>query len=114
MTSQPTCEERLQSQLEGRLEDMVPDCPACQEGNCGDHINSESVLEVAQEVWYKIGLSWGGPADFFRVKVSDNEIERIVYHFQDWYDGASLELSGDEFATVNNWIMANVYIEGVM
>jgi hypothetical protein len=32
------------------------------------------------------------------------EIERIFYHFLDWFDGAERELQGEEFTIVKNWI----------
>lgn len=40
----------------------------------------------------KIELSWGGPADFIEAFVSDGELIKVVYHYQDWFDGAQMNV----------------------
>ena len=112
-----SCEERILDHLNGRLEDMPEDyCEDCQEQSCElDHLNSESVLEVSKSVVYKVLLSTGGPADWFNVYIDpiDNEIDRIEYVFQDWFDGAVRTLDSDQRERVENWIHANVYLEEI-
>lgn len=41
----------------------------------------------------RLELSYGGPQDYFLFF----EDETIEYHYLDWYDGASTELSGDDY-----------------
>ena len=45
-------------------------------------------------------LSWGGPSDEFRFYDSRRSgprgPERVEYRFHDWFDGAGLDLEGDE------------------
>jgi hypothetical protein len=57
----------------------------------------------------KIEMSTGGPADFIMVWVDqdDNSINRIVYHYQDWFDGASVDVK----ETDPIWEFAELYIE---
>ncbi len=42
----------------------------------------------------KVQFSWGGPADFIEIFLSgypdDEDIDKVVYHYQDWFDGASM------------------------
>lgn len=54
-------------------------------------------VEVIRSV--KILLGWGGPGDWFECRVGeDNAIERIDYHFNDWFDHAEQDVSDDEDA----------------
>ena len=121
---QATCEERIDKELEDELqslrnsreewnncgacyhewfEDGVVECPECE----SDDISTEEgwlwyeqrMLEsTLVHKKYRIGLSWGGPADGFYVYTdSENNVEHITYYFQDWFDGAEKELRGDDF-----------------
>ena len=53
-----------------------------------------------QEVGYhRWQLSWGGPSDEFRFYDSCRPMrgpERVEYRFHDWFDGAGLDLEGEE------------------
>jgi hypothetical protein len=72
---------------------------------------SESVLAISKEIVYKIEFSYGGPQDYFMVFVDpdDNQINKIEYHFLDWFDGATRILRGEDFDTAEqvflNWIV---------
>jgi hypothetical protein len=59
----------------------------------------------------KIELSTGGPADFIMVWVDeyDNGVNKVVYHYQDWFDGASLDVK----ETDPIWEFAELYIESM-
>lgn len=54
----------------------------------------EGLLEVTpQDREYRIGLSWGGPADGFNVTVDeDGTIVEGEYYLEDWFDGARRSL----------------------
>lgn len=43
----------------------------------------------------KIELSTGGPADFIEAFISDDELVKAVYHYQDWFDGAEMLVPED-------------------
>lgn len=57
----------------------------------------EFPLGHTKQTVVKIELSTGGPADFIEVYVDDDGfINRAVYHFQDWFDGAQMEVKDDD------------------
>jgi hypothetical protein len=63
----------------------------------------ENILETTPlYTVYRVGLSWGGPADGFYVYVDpeDKTISKIEYYFQDWHDGATRTLSNTEQESV--------------
>jgi len=52
-------------------------------------------LGVYDDNYYRakrLELSWGGPQDYF---LYFPKLDRIEYHYLDWYDGASLVLDED-------------------
>jgi len=111
-----TCEERIDEQLRGRLEELFPDVSNWTVLKCARHLKSEgklletadvqglrdevlevvcdrareSLLSVDKILTFKLCLSWGGPADFFELHWSLNSRSWIGGHyiFQDWGDGA--------------------------
>ncbi len=36
----------------------------------------------------RLTLSWGGPSSWIDIMHDNGEIDRIAYHYQDWFDGA--------------------------
>lgn len=67
-----------------------------------DYDEKESAI-VTGEALVRWGLSWGGPADGFLILYENQwrwTISRIIYYFQDWFDGARYELSGQDFEDV--------------
>jgi hypothetical protein len=132
---QPTCAERLPQHLASRLSDFTAlttlaqvygeeITPELREMAADQDLSdaaesSEDLAEAAQERIYeyplglstlrvhRVELSTGGPADFLEVFVDeDGDISRIVYHFQDWFDGAERTLSGDEFTAAESFVTA--------
>jgi hypothetical protein len=49
------------------------------------------------EGYFRYQLSWGGPSDEFNFYVSgpDFSLYRTEYWFKDWFDGASITLTGE-------------------
>jgi hypothetical protein len=48
--------------------------------------------------YFRYQLSWGGPSDEFRFYADHrHNVSCIEYWFLDWYDGASIELTGEDF-----------------
>lgn len=93
MKKQEPCAQRIGEHLQGRLEDIK------------DILKAEDQIEALNELALcyeddphyrakKLELSTGGPADGFRF--FENE-DRIEYYFQDWFDGATEELEGEEY-----------------
>lgn len=93
-----TCENRIGNALKGRLAEIRA---AMEDENKREEFE-ESILGITKRLIYKVELSWGGHADGFLITVdADNrEIESIEYYFQDWFDGAKRELTGEMFEAV--------------
>ena len=60
---------------------------------------SEFPLEISKFETVKILLSTGGPGDWLEVKVdpSYGRVMSISYHFNDWFDHASRDVSKDSY-----------------
>lgn len=74
----------------------------------------EYPLGMSRKTVFRIELSTGGPADWLEViaEKSDRygyDVERIVYHFADWFDHAERTLSGEEFDTAEAFARSAVY-----
>ena len=111
------CKDRIASHLASRLEDMDnKECETCQEYEdyCEDHLRSQGVLSVDRIISYKIHLSTGGPGDWFVVEIDEDGIRDIEYHFHDWFDHAQVDVTGDDFDIVSNWVYSQLYIEEIM
>lgn len=102
-----TCSERLPSHLSNRLSRLselfiqveTPDEEISDQAH--DEIANLPLSIEKMEV-IKILLSTGGPADWFEFHVDreasyGRQITRIEYHFQDWFDHASIVLDGEDF-----------------
>jgi len=119
MTEQPTCEERIDAELENRictLRDLWE--YYCEMGDDSYHPEHETNLwdyhlsfdyvpagmfGDQHEGYFRYQLSWGGPSDEFRFFVSiDGRPHRIQYHFMDWFDGAKRVLNGAERELLEN------------
>lgn len=93
-----TCRERLSKVLQERLDEIRE---AIKDEDKRD-VYYESILAVAKRIVYDIQLSTGGPADGFKIIVDPEsmEIEAIEYYFADWFDYASVSLTGKDFKIV--------------
>ncbi len=110
MVKQQTCEERINFELEARLEDLrhlwkaycqgdeeVEDIDSFPEyGLCFDYIQGGTDYNE-RAGYFRYQLSTGGPGDEFRFFCdSDLFCYRVEYWFLDWYDGASRILLGED------------------
>lgn len=69
----------------------------------------EFPLGITSSKTVKIELSTGGPADFIKVYMDDNNfIESISYHYQDWFDGAEMQVKESD----PMWEFAEYIIDG--
>jgi len=105
-TKQESCEERIQSHLDGWLGDMRKFNKVYEKANqlnAGDAIDQlqtqlhEEPIGYSKATVHRIEYSWGGPQDYFEVWEDDGQITRISYHFLDWFDGATRWLEGEDF-----------------
>lgn len=76
-----------------------------------EEYNEESLYEfplgMSKHTVFKIELSTGGPADFIKAYVDDEGIiDRVTYHYQDWFDGAEMEV--DENSSM--WEFVEIYL----
>lgn len=70
----------------------------------------EMVLGVSQSQVYRVDLGCGGPADWLEFWFSEGELQKCVYHYQDWFDGAALGVDDDTAAQlVDLWAIGPAY-----
>jgi hypothetical protein len=105
MTNQPTCEERIREHYDSRMMDLrelwaayqsgeedVPDVGSIYGyGLAFDYVEPDTFENQPFGYW-RYQLSWGGPSDEFRLHGGG----RIEYRFHDWWDGAGMDLEGDD------------------
>ena len=116
MKKELTCEERVEKELEDRMDDLHKLWDAYQEGDeevddlgnifdyglSVDYVAPQTFPEQ-YEGYLRYQLSWGGPSDEFRFFINpDLTVHRIEYWFLDWYDGASIRLTGDDWGLLND------------
>jgi hypothetical protein len=116
-----SCEQRIDKQMRGRLEQFFPDVNTWSVLKCARYLKqegrqvkttnidelreevfdrireaaSENLLSVEKITTYKLCLSWGGPADYFELDWSEESKSWVGgrYVFQDWFDGANRTVS---------------------
>lgn len=113
MAGQKSCKERVRSHFKNRISDLEKLWKAYKEdpekqvedlgnfneyGLCFDYV-APHTFEDQKWGYFRYQLSWGGPSDEFRFYCDENlnPIE-IEYWFLDWFDGASITLSGKNYA----------------
>ena len=114
MSQTPSCEERIEANMEERIEfidkAMKWESAWNQSGNWQRAETARERLDnlplaIDKRTIFKIELSTGGPADWFEVQLDDEGyLVTIEYHFADWFDHAERELSGEEFDIVSRYI----------
>ena len=52
-------------------------------------ILNEFAIAVDRYEVLRLTLAWGGPGIFMDVIHNNGDIQNIIYHYQDWYDGAT-------------------------
>lgn len=88
-----TGEEPTEEEIEKFVEEQHKNCEYTETSL------DELPIGISVSKVVKIQLSWGGPADYIEIYVSgypDQEaIDKVVYHYQDWFDGASMIVPED-------------------
>lgn len=110
MSRDQTCEERINEHLRARLADM---------DNMAEGLTPDGEPDEDRESPYEYGLGWshtvvvrwdlstGGPGDWFEFYCNGEEwergrieVERVEYHFNDWFDHAERQLTDQQEARV--------------
>lgn len=123
-TRTETCEERLPSHLESRLEDFRSmtgwrnawgQSRNWQRQEAAETRAQEYPLnlEVTRVHKVTLELSTGGPADRIEFEVDNGHIGDVVYIFQDWFDGARKTLFGDERDAALEYIGALIDLDEI-
>ena len=108
-----SCKERIQDELNDRITDIRklwrlyqrdPDAsdPGLgsfhEYGLCFDYV-AKGTFENQKRGYFCWQLSWGGPADEFRFYLDECfDTYQIEYWFLDWFDGAKVDLTGQDYA----------------
>ena len=107
---QRTCEDRVEAELQSRLDDLRKlwrnygngeeddkDLGSIYEyGLCFDYCPAGTFGDQ-REGFFRYQLSTGGPGDEFRFFAdAEKKVHRIEYWFLDWFDGACRTLYGDD------------------
>ncbi len=113
---QKTCQERVQEEFEDRMDDIRrlwrayqkdPDKSVVDVGTFSDYglgfdYVAPGTFNDQKRGYFRYQLSWGGPSDEFRFYCDENfKPVEIEYWFLDWGDGATITLSGKDYALLD-------------
>ncbi len=99
-----SCAQLVQGEFEDRLKEIHT-----VEGLCFDYVEPNTFNDQLEGYW-RWQLSWGGPADEFRIYVNPygEVVHRIEYWYLDWWDGAHVtldeKLHGDVWAKLQEMV----------
>lgn len=92
-TREKTCAERIGQELADREQYLAKLYAKVDDGELNEQDEAYtkisqmaygiSISKVATVIW-----SGGGPADYLEITYNENEIEKVVYVFADWFDVA--------------------------
>jgi len=107
------CKDRVQKHLKSRIEDLETLFHLYQEGNeeghpelgtfheyglCFDYVPAKTFTDQ-EEGFFRYQISYGGPQEEFRFITDNpnNSQPTIEFWLLDWFDGAKIELTGEEY-----------------
>lgn len=88
MSNELTCAQRIDEQLKSREADIL----ALTNNPEADWGSDDPALSVQKREIIEICLSWGGPADYVEIHLTEGEVDRVLYRFSDWFDTATVEI----------------------
>jgi hypothetical protein len=112
MSEQKTCKQRVREHLSSRISDLEklwkaykedPDKPVEDLGTFDEYGLSfdyvkPGTFERQRRGYFRYQLSYGGPSDEFRFYCDENlNPVEIEYWFLDWFDGAHIDLTGENY-----------------
>lgn len=117
-SKEKTCRERIGDHLAGREEflDSLFECIDEETEHDEiidpvDFLYQEFALDIEKQTVVKILLSTGGPGDWLECYLYDSgEVYRVEYHFNDWFDHASVKV--DENSSLYRY--AEMMLEGIL
>lgn len=109
-----TCKDRVKEAFRSRMTDIrkmykreqagervstTDELPPLSEyGLCIDYVEPNTFNDQPHGYW-RYQISWGGPSEEFRL-----ENDRVRFWFLDWFDGASIAVSGKDADIIKNII----------
>jgi hypothetical protein len=90
-TDEQTCAQRIDEKLKGREEDLR----ALLDNPDSDWGQDDPALSIQKREIVEICLSWGGPADYVEIHLTEGEVDKVLYRFSDWFDTATVEIEKD-------------------
>ncbi len=112
MSEQKTCKQRVREHLSSRISDLEklwkaykedPDKPVEDLGTFDEYglafdYVKPGTFERQRRGYFCYQLSYGGPSDEFRFYCDENlNPVKIEYWFLNWFDGASISLTGGNY-----------------
>ena len=103
---QENCKKRINNHLNSRaedfktfmladnLEDVSEDLGSFYDYGLDFSLVEPNTFDDQEEGYYRYQLSWGGPSD----EILFYEDGTIEYWFKDWFDGASQDISNEDWA----------------
>lgn len=98
-----TCAQRIHDEFQSRnemLDEIYENIENPKDGDNDEAWNeyNEFILDVEEYKVIKILLSTGGPSDWIEVKMNEeDDIIGMQYHFADWFDHASINITKDTY-----------------
>lgn len=80
------------------IEQLADDARAAIEAFRDEHPEPDVLgVTVTKTIELRVELSTGGPGDFVTAEIDpeDRSVSEVVYHFQDWFDGATRRVPED-------------------
>lgn len=98
----------------GKLSEDIPELGNIFEYGLSFDYVAPHTFEDQHRGYFRYQLSWGGPSDEFRIYAEGREyhwnVDRIEYWFLDWFDGATRQLSGDDYKLIEE-IFSSFFVE---
>jgi hypothetical protein len=92
--SDPKCADIIPEDIR-QTEDYLSPMLEVVNGQASDDEREEAIqmldeFAIGQEELkvLRLTLSYGGPSSWIDIMYNNGEIDRIAYHYQDWFDGA--------------------------
>jgi hypothetical protein len=112
MEKQKNCKQRVRQELKDRIADLRKLFSAYRKGDeegveglgtfpeyglSFDYV-APNTFNDQKRGYFRYQHSWGGPADEFRFYCDENfQTVEIEYWFLDWFDGAGIDLGGEDY-----------------
>lgn len=97
---QKSCEQKIDEELRRLMADVREMAQAEDRDKWIDENGDPlDAIGISKYKVIQYQMSWGGPSDEFEIWIDleAKTIERIIYIYMDWYDGARREVTGEDF-----------------